>query len=139
QDGTTVASVGPAEEELKGQTPSSDGFHNLGGDLVYVHPIIAENQRLGTLYLLSAYRTRSLHLHGLYACILVAVLASSFLIAIVVSSRLERLISGPIQKLADTARRIAFKSDYSLRVEKEAEDEIGEFTDTFNGMLSPLQ
>jgi signal transduction histidine kinase len=139
QDGIIASSFGPAEEKLKGQIPAGDGFHSVGGDLVYVHPIFAEKQRLGTLYLLSDYRTRSLHLHGLYACILVAVLASSFLIAIVVSSRLERLISGPIQKLADTARRIAFKSDYSLRVEKEADDEIGEFTDTFNGMLSQIQ
>jgi methyl-accepting chemotaxis protein len=138
-DGSTAANLGTAEEKLQKQRPGTDGFHKVGGDLMYVHPILSEGTRIGTLYLISDYRKRSIRLHALYASILVAVLASSFLVAVVVSSRLERLISGPIQTLADTARRIATKADYSLRARKEANDEVGDFTDTFNGMLSQIQ
>jgi two-component system, NtrC family, sensor kinase len=138
-DGTTAAAFGHLDRELTRHPPSTDGFHNVRGDLIYVHPILDERQRLGTLYLLSDYRERSTKLHGLYASILIAVLASSFLVAVVVSSRLERVICGPIQALADTARRIAKGGDYSLRATKEADDEVGEFTDTFNGMLAQIQ
>ena len=66
-------------------------------------------------------------------------LALSFLVAVLVSSRLERLICGPIQALADTASRIASRNDYALRATKTAEDEVGQFTDTFNGMLDQIQ
>jgi signal transduction histidine kinase len=138
-DGRTAARIGRLDERLLQQPPASDGFHTVRGELVYVHPIADQGERLATLYLLSDYRVRSARLHGLYASILLAVLASSFLVAVIVSSRLERLICGPIQALADTARRIARGGDYALRAKKEAEDEVGEFTDTFNGMLDQIQ
>jgi signal transduction histidine kinase len=138
-DGSTASSFGHVEQKLQAVAPAADGFHTVAGELFYVHPISDDTQRVGTLYLVSDYRKRSIHLHSLYACILVAVLGSSVLIAVIISSRLERVICGPIQKLADTARRIASKSDYSLRAKKEANDEVGEFTDTFNGMLSQIQ
>ena len=138
-DGATVSGYG--REWNHGDDPqlSSDGFHTVAGELIYAHPILNDGERVGTLFLLSDYRAESIRLHGLYASILIAVLASSFLVAIIVSSRLERLISGPIQALADTAHRIAEKGDYTLRATKEAEDEVGHFTDTFNFMLEQIE
>ena len=138
-DGTTAARYGRDLPGFEEHPPKDDGFHTVEGELVYVHPITDDQQRVGTIYLLSDYRARSVRLHGLYASILVAVLASSFLIAVVVSSRLERVISGPIHALAETARDIAQRADYSLRARKEASDEVGDFTDTFNGMLEQIQ
>src|SRR6478735_2407558 len=138
-DGRTVAQTGEVEQKLQEFPTAADGFHTVSGHLIYVHPISDDTQRVGTLYLVSDYRKRSIHLHALYASIVVGVLALSFLIAVIISSRFERVICGPIQKLADTARRNASKSDYSLRAEKEANDEVGEFTDTFNGMLAQIQ
>lgn len=117
----------------------SDGFQTFGRELIYVQPIADDNERLGTLYLVSDYRADSLRLLGLYAGILVAVLCVSFLVAVLVSSKLERLISGPILRLAETARRIGSRSDYTLRAPKFAEDEVGEFTDSFNNMLEQIE
>src|SRR6202021_2087984 len=70
---------------------------------------------------------------------LAAVLALSSGIAFAISSQLQRVISVPIQKLAETARVIAAKNDYSLRAEKMEADEIGAFTDTLNHMLEQIQ
>jgi signal transduction histidine kinase len=67
------------------------------------------------------------------------VLAISFLVAVLVSTRLERLICGPIQALADTARRITSRGDYALRAVRAANDEVGEFTNSFNQMLDQIQ
>jgi signal transduction histidine kinase len=138
-DGSVATKYGRITRDFERRPPAADGFHTMGGELVYVHPIIYDQQRLGTIYLVSDYRERSIRLHGLYASILVAVLASSFLVAVIVSSKLERVISGPIHALAETAREIAHRSDYSLRAKKQASDEVGEFTDTFNGMLDQIQ
>src|SRR5439155_303043 len=44
-----------------------------------------------------------------------------------------------IQNLADTARRIASKNDYSVRATKIVDDEVGSFTDSFNSMLDQIQ
>lgn len=138
-DGTVVSGYG--REWNHGDDPqlNGDGFHTIAGELIYVHPILNDGERIGSLYLLSDYRAESIRLHALYASILVAVLASSFLVAVIVSSRLERLICGPIHALADTAHEIAESNDYSLRATKVAEDEVGKFTDTFNSMLDHIE
>ncbi len=138
-DGAIVSGYG--REWHYGDDPNltSDGTHTVGGELIYVHPILNDGERVGTLCLISDYRMASTRLHALYASILAAVLASSFLVAVIVSSRLERVICGPIQSLADTAKRIAEQHDYSVRAEKEADDEVGDFTDSFNSMLEQIQ
>lgn len=138
-DGNDVASYG--REWIHGENPqlTTDGYHTVSGELIYVHPILNDGERVGTLYLLSDYRAESLRLHALYASILVVVLASSFLVAAIVASRLEKVICGPMQSLADTAHRIAHDTDYSLRAKKEADDEVGDFTDSFNFMLEQIE
>lgn len=139
RDGTTVAAYGREWQTVANAEGLPDGFHTLNGELTYAHPILNDGERVGTLFLVSNYHTESVRLHAVNASILIAVLASSFLIAVIVSSRLEQLICGPIQALADTAHRIAEKSDYSLRAVKEGDDEVGDFTESFNFMLEQIQ
>ena len=139
QNGSVVSQYGRTAGVPESRDLASDGYHDHGGELIYAHPIMDGAQRLGTVYLVSDYRAQARKLQFLYASILMAVLALSFLVAAIVSSRLERVICGPIQALADTARRIASGSDYALRAQKEANDEVGQFTDTFNGMLEQIQ
>lgn len=63
----------------------------------------------------------------------------SILLALILSSRLQRVISDPIQKLADTAEEIAGHHDYSLRSNISGNDEIGVFSRAFNNMLDRIQ
>jgi signal transduction histidine kinase/CheY-like chemotaxis protein len=44
----------------------------------------------------------------------------------------------PVSSLAESARRVANERDYSARVEKRTEDEVGELVDAFNAMLEEL-
>jgi two-component system, NtrC family, sensor kinase len=74
-----------------------------------------------------------------YLGVLTTVLVGSILLALVLSSRLQRVISDPILKLAETARGIADRKDYSARAVKVGEDEVGLFTDAFNEMLAQIQ
>ncbi|MFH1196453.1 MAG: PAS domain S-box protein [bacterium] len=55
-----------------------------------------------------------------------------------IASKLQAAISKPILNLARTANRITQVADYSVRVKKQGEDEIGLLYDSFNGMLKQL-
>jgi C4-dicarboxylate-specific signal transduction histidine kinase len=119
--------------------PAGTGFVFKGGDLLQTQDIRLDNEKIGVLYLRSDYGKWFGDLLHLYLFALAAVLALSSGIAFAISSQLQQVISAPIQKLAETARVIAAKNDYSLRAEKMEADEIGAFTDTFNHMLEQIQ
>ncbi len=74
-----------------------------------------------------------------YAVICLVLLLSCILIAFILSKRLQRPISEPIVRLSNAARIISEKKDYSIRVKKEGNDELGMLTDGFNEMLSQIQ
>ncbi len=56
-------------------------------------------------------------------------------LALLLASKLQRAISGPILHLAETAQRVSDHKDYTPRAVKVADDELGQLTDTFNTML----
>ena len=67
------------------------------------------------------------------------VLAVSLIVALVLSTQFQRLISAPIDALVKTAQNVSSRTDYSLRAEKTSGDELGVLVDAFNGMLSQIQ
>ncbi len=107
----------------------------------YLHlfqPIMLGDDRIGTIYLQSDLHDLYARLQR-YALIALAVLASALLVAFVLSSRLQRVISGPILGLVRTTRVVTEKRDYSARAEKTSDDEIGLLIDAFNEMLAQIQ
>jgi len=137
--GKVLAHLGGDNPVPVSDYPRETGFKFEGGDLLQTQEIRLDNAKIATLYLRSAYGRMFGDLLHLYLFALAAVLALSSGIAFAISSQLQRVISIPIQKLAETARIIAARNDYSLRAEKVEADEIGAFTDTFNHMLQQIQ
>jgi signal transduction histidine kinase len=93
---------------------------------------------LGTLYLESDMGLLAERLVS-YAQIVVLVLLVASLAALVLSSRLQALISRPILHLLEVETRVSNEQDYSLRASKEADDELGLAIDGFNEMLVQIQ
>ena len=117
-----------------------DGYRFGDGYLVGFTPVVQVKgaRRLGTLYLRSdmeALKER-LGLYGGIAALIVGVLS---LVAYGLSRRLQRQISGPILALAETAKAVSTRRDYSVRAGKPGEDELGLLTDAFNHMLEQIQ
>lgn len=138
-DGTLFAEFATPQSGPPPAFPAQDGFHFVGSYLLLNQPILQARHRLGTLHLLADYQTehrQSLHAYG---SMLLCVLLVSILLSLLVSDRLQRLISAPILSLAAAAQKVAEKKDYSLRAPKLAEDEVGRLTDAFNGMLETIQ
>ena len=127
--------------KLKVPPPSSpaDGLHFAGGFLLLNQPVLLAGERIATLRLVCDYQTEYRRSLRLYLTVLTAALLVSILLALALSSRLEKLIATPILNLAGTAQNVAEKKDYSLRARKLSLDEVGRLTDAFNQMLAKIE
>ena len=61
------------------------------------------------------------------------------MVAVFLSSRLQRSILEPIAHLASVARLVSSGKSYGARAVKQSDDDLGQLTDTFNEMLAEIQ
>jgi signal transduction histidine kinase/DNA-binding response OmpR family regulator len=106
--------------------------------LIVARPIQLGRERIGTICLESNLQEVTAR-HEAYGVIMLAAFAMALLAAYALSATLQRLISGPILHLAQTARLISTTRAYSSRAEKQTEDETGRLVDDFNGMLAQIE
>src|SRR4030095_2165501 len=64
---------------------------------------------------------------------------ASLLVALLLSKNLQRVITGPIQELVQTAAAISERKGFSLRATRSTDDELGMLAGSFNGMLEQIQ
>jgi PAS domain S-box-containing protein len=120
------------------RSPQPDGFRFERGRLVGFLPVVeGDNRRLGTLYLESDMEPMYARLR-LYGLIAVLVMLGALVAAYAVSRKLQHQISRPITALAETARAVSERHDYSVRAPSVGRDELGLLTDAFNHMLSQV-
>ncbi|MBI2949112.1 MAG: HAMP domain-containing protein [Verrucomicrobia bacterium] len=117
----------------------TNGYRFEGDYLLHARPIVLDAEQVGTLYLRSEYQKAYAELVRVHLGILVVVLAGAILLTLVLSTRVQRVISDPILHLADTARTVAENKDYSKRAAALGKDELGLFTEAFNQMLAQIQ
>jgi len=116
----------------------NEGYRLEGGYVQVFHDVTLNGERLGTLFLKSDMRQWSIRAKR-YAGILCIFVFISGLFALLVSSKLQRLISRPILHLQDTMRVVSTNRNYEVRANKSYGDEIGRLIDGFNTMLSEIQ
>jgi signal transduction histidine kinase len=119
-------------------SPNRTGEVFEGGFLSLTRTIDLDGQRIGTVHLIATLNEMYSRL-ARFGLIVLAVLGASLLLALLISSVLHKVISGPILHLAETAREVSQKRDYSLRAARSGEDEIGVLVERFNGMLGQIQ
>src|ERR1035438_8692487 len=140
-DGQGGLLLGPPPNAPASAFPSVPG---KGGDrfendrLILYKPLAENGVRLGTLYLQSDPHLLYERMRA-YGGIALLVLLGSVLVALVISSALQRRITRPILALAGVAKAVSQRGDYSIRAQKVSEDEIGSLTDAFNGMLARIE
>src|SRR5437660_946580 len=109
-----------------------------GQYLEVCHEVTLNGDRVGTLFLMSDMRQWSMRAQRYAKICFVFALMSAFL-AFLVSSKLQKLISGPIMHLEDTMKMVSANKNYEVRAVKSYSDEIGSLMDGFNAMLSDIQ
>ena len=120
--------------------PQPDGYRFAAGHLVGFTPVVQVkgSERFGTLYLNSNMSVMYARLR-LYGGIAVMAILVSSLVAYALSRLLQRQISSPILALAETAKAVSDRHDYSVRAQKHGGDELGMLTGAFNHMLAQIQ
>jgi len=123
---------------LPGLLPPADGFRFNGSFLEVFHAVSLNGEPAGRLFLqsdMSQWTSRAKR----YAMLLVVFMLGSDLLALLVSSKLQNLISQPILRLEDTMRMVSSRKNYEVRALKFYDDEIGRLIDGFNTMLAEIQ
>ena len=118
--------------------PAVDGFRFNARFLEVFHSISLNGEPSGRLFLqsdMSQWNSRAKR----YASLLLMFMLGSDLLALLVASNLQNLISRPILRLEDTMRMVSTKRNYEVRALKFYDDEIGRLIDGFNTMLSEIQ
>ena len=140
-DGAVLAHYGIREKpDVLAAFPRPNQPRFADGHLLLTQPVLLQKEQVGTLYLRTNYRRTFLELLGFYAQVIAGVLVVSIGLAVFLSSRLGRMITDPVLRLAQTAKIIGEEKDYSVRaVVSNGGDEVGGLTESFNEMLSRIE
>ncbi|MBB5058009.1 signal transduction histidine kinase [Granulicella aggregans] len=102
-----------------------------------LHPIVTDNEVSGSLLLRVSLVEMYSRLRR-FGIIGALVLLTSTLLAMLMSLRLQRLISDPIIHLTQVAKRVSKGGNYSIRAASRSEDETGVLIDQFNSMMEQV-
>ena len=108
------------------------------GNLILARQIARNEEALGTIYLRSDMREFREKVKQ-YIKVAVLVLLAGGIVALALSTWMQKAISQPVVDLVGTAHKVSRTSDYSIRAEKTGNDELGALCDAFNGMLMQIQ
>ena len=106
--------------------------------VVVFQKIVLDGEQIGTVYIrydlveLGQRRDRCIQM-------MIVVSFTALVLALLLSSHLQRSITGPISRLATTTRTVSQTQDYSVSVPRETDDEIGDLIDGFNDMLAQIR
>jgi signal transduction histidine kinase/ActR/RegA family two-component response regulator len=140
RDGTILATYEPTPSlQTLTKMPRTEGFSYQDHQLVRTEQVMLDGEQIGLLHIRANYMGELGQLLLLYGAVLILVLTLAVLLAFVLSARLRGSISEPILGLAESARGVVRNSDYSVRVQKFDDDEIGTFTVAFNQMLEHIE
>jgi signal transduction histidine kinase/DNA-binding response OmpR family regulator len=118
--------------------PKAAGFVIDGNQITMFRPIARDGERdvAGTVFLRAQYPLAERIAR--YVLILAGTMVAGLLVAVVVSWWLQAAVTRPIRALTGAVRQVIDKRDFSARVSKSTEDEVGSLVDAFNSMLSEV-
>ncbi|MFZ5484299.1 MAG: response regulator [Pseudomonadota bacterium] len=110
----------------------------VAGHLRLSEPVQVDGATIGSVYIrasldeLHALRRDLLLFTGLTLVLTLGLLAW-------LASRVQRVVSQPLEHLTRTAQAVRIEKDYTRRAERASEDELGALVDAFNAMLETIE
>lgn len=138
--GEVFAAYGMLPKDLSaGRSAAADvGAGAPDGYLMIHENIMMAGSIIGSITLYDDMReARRIRLFAL-SMMGVVVLISMAVFSVMISP-MQKMISEPILSLSAAARRISGQQDFSLRVEKLGNDEVGQLVDDFNAMIGHIE
>jgi len=108
------------------------------GHLILFEPVVLDGRRIGAVHVRASLRQLdALWWEYLLSSVLIVSFAS--LVAFGLSTRLQRLVSGPLAHLTATVRQIGAQGDYSLRATVVGGDELASLARSLNEMIAMVE
>ena len=117
-------------------SPGSEGHVVERGQISLFRRVVENGEPIGTVHLRALYEPWGRLAD--YLSLLAVVMVASLAIAALLSSWLQQGVTQPVQDIARVAGEVVEKRDYSLRVHKNTDDEVGQLVDAFNRMLAEI-
>ena len=125
-----------SETSIQPEFYKNNSFYKDGYYYVF-HNIIKDNMEYGTIML--QFSTQTLTNETKRNVVIFTILLAILLfISYTLASILQKFISQPVLKLVNVMKQITSEHDYSTRVTKSSDDEIGELYDGFNAMIEEI-
>jgi signal transduction histidine kinase/DNA-binding NarL/FixJ family response regulator len=139
QDGEEFASYRscrhPGAGDAAGSSEAAEGFFDW---ITVEQPIVFDGDTLGR-FLIVGDMARLRDPLRWQTLMVLGVFGLSMLLALLLSSRLQKLISVPVQRLLNAMANVSATRDFGSRAERLSNDELGKLTDGFNDMLDQIQ
>ncbi len=117
---------------------SRDQVRFSAHQVIVSQSIVQTGSRMGTLMLVYDLGEAYDRVRLIGGTVLGVLLASS-LLALLLASKVRKVIATPISRLVDATTSVSETGDYSTRAEKLSGDELGVLVDRFNEMLAGIQ
>ncbi|HBG08179.1 MAG: hypothetical protein A2075_18280 [Geobacteraceae bacterium GWC2_58_44] len=124
--------------KLSAMLRRSDSPFAVGVDIYGVSPIILDGQQIGTVIIQSDSR-EFLDRLARFFVVVAGVMLGALLLVYLLASKLQRVISAPIMHLVQVMKSVSTDKSYSLRAQREGDDELGTLIDGFNEMLVQIE
>ncbi|MFW5775305.1 MAG: CHASE sensor domain-containing protein, partial [Chitinivibrionales bacterium] len=128
---------GSADSTLLPRSPTL-GYRFSNGYLILTRRVVYQQKVAGYLSIQYTLERLTDRFPG-YGIAVLALLTALILVGIVLHSGFTNLISRRLDTLAQTARQISDKKDFSIRAPQNDHDELGVFTQTLNTMLDTIE
>lgn len=114
-----------------------ESYNNFSGDHIEVYePVTHQGQYHGTLYLKASSSMKELLIKQAIVTLLIIFILSLFIF--ILARRFQRRITAPLLYLMKTMKSVTRYKDYTIRVERDDDDEIGSLYNSFNTMQKAI-
>lgn len=138
ENGKLFAYYGPSDGISDLPAPIEKAYYKFEDKYLYVfEPINYDEHFYGSIYIkvsTSIIRQEIRNMVILFSIVILVLMVISYLLA----NQLQKLISDPILNLTKLTEEIIRNDDYTIRVRKESNDEIGKLYDEFNYLLDHI-
>ena len=138
EQGAIVASYARQPDRPAPVEPGADGLQRSQGLISYVEPLIHDGEQIGHIVIAAdaVVVAEQMRQYGIMACV---VFVLALFLAFLAGNRLSRSLVDPIRTLSQDLARVGNEGDYSVRVQRQSRDEIGDLVDTVNYMLNEIE
>ena len=137
-EGSLFAEYNKTRPEIPADIALADTVLRQGNHVVFAKPIVSDEEIIGSIsirYNIREYRRLVFKNATISLVIFLVGMAAALLMAVFT----QKTISRPIMQLLESMKQISRTGDYSLRLSKQRDDEIGVLTDGISGMLEQIR